>query len=63
MRVKELVFDDFVFQVVCNGQAVIVIGDETAAQQYVADHLKGCEVMILPIAVFDYTERGGEDSV
>lgn len=57
---KALVFDDFVYQVVCNGQAVLVLGEETAAREYVKEHLTGCEVMILPIAVFDYAEEGEE---
>jgi len=58
--VKQLVFDDFVYQVICNGQAILVFGDEEAARQYVKDHLVGSEVMILPIAVFDYDGGEGE---
>lgn len=58
---KKLIFDDFVYQIICNGQSIIVCGDEDAARQYVEDHLKSCgEVMILPISVFDYAEGGEE---
>jgi hypothetical protein len=54
VEMKQLVHKGFVSQIVCNGQSIIVIADESEARSYVEDHLRGAEVIILPIAVFEY---------
>ena len=54
---KTLKFSGFVYQVVANNQAVIVLEDETEAKNYVDAYLKGAEVIILPIAIFNFTEN------
>ena len=53
---KKLVHTGFVYQIIANGQSIIVMEDEAEASSYAEEHLRGAEVLILPIAIFNYTE-------
>jgi len=51
---KQLTFVRFAYQIVANGQPVLVFDCHADATNYVTEHLKGAEVIILPVAVFAY---------
>lgn len=55
---RKLKFLGFDYQVVSNGQSVLVFNDEKSARSYAEKYFKGTSVMILPIAVFTYDEGG-----
>jgi len=54
---KQLVLKGFVYQIVMDGNSILVIDNKEDAEKYIKTmHARGASIYLLPIAVFTYKE-------